>query len=378
MNNLSKLALATALLGCAGMAQAQFNSTSATSSFSGTASVTATGVGVKSAANLNDNAAIATVGVSQFDSATGVLVGADILLDSVRNQTIAGVGNKNNGPGRTANGSGSSTAAFSAPGASGIFTSAASLSGSGCSLAMGPTGAISCSWGPITSAAITTNGSASVNSASLNSYVGSGTANVALSLPSLQATTTLSSIAGMSGSGSSSTYSVNWAGNLQASYSYLLHSAASFDGSSSIGSLTVDFGTVAQGSSASPMAFSLFNLAGTNRAGLDLDSISGSGNSTKLTTNLATFVDLAQGGSNAYSAWLDTSSVGSFNAHYMITLSDADIGASTTRSVHQLELNLVGNVAAVPEPESYAMLTAGLGLIGFMARRRRSQGKPNY
>jgi len=28
------------------------------------------------------------------------------------------------------------------------------------------------------------------------------------------------------------------------------------------------------------------------------------------------------------------------------------------------------NVAAVPEPETYAMLLAGLGLIGFMARRR--------
>ena len=28
-------------------------------------------------------------------------------------------------------------------------------------------------------------------------------------------------------------------------------------------------------------------------------------------------------------------------------------------------------VAAVPEPESYAMLLAGLGLIGFAARRRK-------
>ncbi len=29
------------------------------------------------------------------------------------------------------------------------------------------------------------------------------------------------------------------------------------------------------------------------------------------------------------------------------------------------------NVAAVPEPETYAMMLAGLGLVGFMARRRR-------
>jgi hypothetical protein len=28
-------------------------------------------------------------------------------------------------------------------------------------------------------------------------------------------------------------------------------------------------------------------------------------------------------------------------------------------------------IAAVPEPETYAMLAAGLGLIGFMARRKK-------
>ena len=30
-----------------------------------------------------------------------------------------------------------------------------------------------------------------------------------------------------------------------------------------------------------------------------------------------------------------------------------------------------GDVAAIPEPETYAMLIAGLGLLGFMARRRK-------
>jgi hypothetical protein len=32
------------------------------------------------------------------------------------------------------------------------------------------------------------------------------------------------------------------------------------------------------------------------------------------------------------------------------------------------------SVTAIPEPETYAMLLAGLGLMGFVARRRRTNG----
>ena len=32
----------------------------------------------------------------------------------------------------------------------------------------------------------------------------------------------------------------------------------------------------------------------------------------------------------------------------------------------------VTNIAPVPEPETYAMLLAGLGLLGFIARRKKS------
>nr|WP_315401728.1 FxDxF family PEP-CTERM protein [uncultured Duganella sp.] len=60
--------------------------------------------------------------------------------------------------------------------------------------------------------------------------------------------------------------------------------------------------------------------------------------------------------------------------------------SSLTASVHQIIVSgtplgnspgFVGslslNVSAVPEAETYAMMMAGMGLVGFMARRRRNQ-----
>lgn len=42
-------------------------------------------------------------------------------------------------------------------------------------------------------------------------------------------------------------------------------------------------------------------------------------------------------------------------------------GVATTFSAHD------GLIAAVPEPETYAMMLAGLGLVGFMSRRKKAK-----
>jgi hypothetical protein len=48
--------------------------------------------------------------------------------------------------------------------------------------------------------------------------------------------------------------------------------------------------------------------------------------------------------------------------------------ATATNATGGLETFFVSqSVAAIPEPETYAMLLSGLGLLGFIARRRRSQ-----
>jgi hypothetical protein len=173
-------------------------------------------------------------------------------------------------------------------------------------------------------------------------------------------------------SNSTATYKVDWSGNLQANYSYLLHAMASFDGSSAVNSLTLDFGTVAQNSISPSLSFSLFNQANADRTGLDLDYVIGSGDTSSFSTDLSTVTGLAQGSSQAFLANLLTSTTGAFNAQYLLNLSDADLGASSTRQNYQLTLNLVGNVAAVPVPAAvWSFLTGFMGLLA-LGRRKQS------
>jgi hypothetical protein len=189
----------------------------------------------------------------------------------------------------------------------------------------------------------------------------------------LEATTTLSRTQGQT-SGSTTNYSVEWAGDLQANYSYLLHAAASFDGSSVSNVLTLDFGTITQNSAAS-LNFALFNLANADRIGLDLDSVIGSGDTSAFDSGLSAFADLAQGGSLSFIANLLTANTGAFSAQYLLNLSDADFGASSTRQNHQLTLNLIGNVSAVPVPG--AVWLFGSALVGFISVSRRNKSINN-
>lgn len=47
--------------------------------------------------------------------------------------------------------------------------------------------------------------------------------------------------------------------------------------------------------------------------------------------------------------------------------------------IGKLNVSFVGDgyVTAVPEPEAWSMLIGGLGLVGFLARRRKSSGAPS-
>ena len=81
------------------------------------------------------------------------------------------------------------------------------------------------------------------------------------------------------------------------------------------------------------------------------------------------------GYSTGYLSGSDSSGAGSFNAIVVtggtLTLSASGGFFSSITSNPQNEIKFSLIAAAIPEPESYAMLLAGLGLIGAIARRRK-------
>ncbi len=149
---------------------------------------------------------------------------------------------------------------------------------------------------------------------------------------------------------------------------------ASFASSSTSTSLTLDFGSVSQDSSVSPLTFSIFNLVQTSgfTADLALYEIDSSlATNQQLTTDLAIFSNLVAGGSNSFNVSLSTSTLGSFENIYVLRLKSANGGVIYAADTPQ-SLTLVAKaVIVVPEPGSLALAgTAFTGWVAAWTRRR--------
>ncbi|REJ66940.1 MAG: PEP-CTERM sorting domain-containing protein [Planctomycetota bacterium] len=129
-------------------------------------------------------------------------------------------------------------------------------------------------------------------------------------------------------------------------------SNASFVTGSDLNTLDVDFGSVAPYELVAPIGFDIANLLSAGvTARLDLDSISGTGDTTTLTTDLAPFTELDAGSFLSFEAQIDTNVPGLYNATYQLDFTDA-LGTDQT-----LTLNVSGEVLAPDFPSNASFST---------------------
>lgn len=149
------------------------------------------------------------------------------------------------------------------------------------------------------------------------------------------------------------------------------HANPSFSLAGDSNSLTYDFGTVLLGSASPTFGFNIANLIATTgfTAGLDLDSVSGSGDVSALTTNLSLFSSLDAGFTNAFTAALNTSSIGTFSASYTLQFSDENLPGAA--ALGNMTLTLMGSVAEVPEPSTICLIVS-CALLTLCGRGQRT------
>ena len=366
--------LAGVSFGSAAMAVTPLQSTATANPAAATSGmVSASVTGASATATTAGSVSASPVQVAKFNTATGILVGATVAV----NVPVAATGQVtgtvlSSGGGRRVTSDVSLTGTIAAAGVTFSTPGALAVShfctGGNCPNSAGNQTA---------STAGSIVGSSAVAPGSLASYAGVGTVAFTNSATGTTKVTTGSGALTGTANGlftfggtlaSANVYSIT--------YDFLNFANPSFNGSTNLSALTLDFGTLFQNSAPVTINFSLYNIGNINSAGLSLTSIGRSTNDANFTTSLATFTNGLDGGNSlTYSMTFNPLALGLANDLFTLTLADFAPGGIGGRT-YQLTANAVANVVAapptvVPEPATWAMLVLGFGLVG-VARRRRT------
>jgi endonuclease/exonuclease/phosphatase family metal-dependent hydrolase len=119
------------------------------------------------------------------------------------------------------------------------------------------------------------------------------------------------------------------------------HARPSFSAAEQQTSATIEFGIWARGSGTVTNGGAVHNLQDASgfTAGLDVDAVSAHGDTSRLSSNVAPFTNLAPTSSRSFIVMLDTSTLGTLTTTYTLATSDEDLPGETALASLTLQLN---------------------------------------
>lgn len=338
---------------------------------------------VSGTTNYIDGSALnSTVSLSKFSNSTGILLGAKVNVKDVATTISTRVSAATSGGTAAARSATANSTNWQASvSGTGFTTITSGLTNSrrNCSAATGSTACTSPAFsaastslpGNATAGSGTFTNSASVNAASLASYIGVGSVDLfrsatgatAITPGSRASTATAQSVYSMEG------------GTYQIVYDYIKFSTPSFDVNGQLTSAVLDFGPTMKNTPVT-LNFSLYNIGNINSTGMNLVNVTRDDVTTPFTTDATPFTNVLQGTSQLFSVTFNPTTNGSFSENFHFNLADfVPVGAVGGRSYltrpQDYTLNLTVMGSTIPEPATWATLIAGFTLVGVSARRRR-------